>query len=69
MLVQGKGSPDGNYLLDLKEARPSSLAPYLKVKQPKWQSHAHRVVEVQHRLHAVSMAFLQPVLIDHNAYV
>lgn len=69
ILVQGKGSPDGNYLLDLKEARPSSLAPYLKVKQPKWKSHAHRVVEVQHRMQAVSMAFLQPVLIDHNAYV
>lgn len=69
ILVQGKGSPDGNYLLDLKEALPSSLAPYLKAKQPKWKSQAHRVVEVQRRIQAVSMAFLQPVLVDHTAYV
>ena len=31
ILVRGKGSPDGNYLLDLKEALPSSLTPYLKI--------------------------------------
>jgi uncharacterized protein (DUF2252 family) len=68
-LVRGKGSPDGNYLLDLKEALPSSLAPYLEVKQPKWKSQAHRVVEIQHRVQAVSMAFLQPVSIERTSYV
>lgn len=69
ILVQGKGSPDGNYLLDLKEALPSSLAPYLKVKQPKWSTQAQRVVEVQRRVQAVSMAFLQPVVIGRTSYV
>jgi uncharacterized protein (DUF2252 family) len=69
ILVQGKGSPHGNYLLDLKEARPSALAPYLKFKQPKWASHAHRIVEVQRRMQAVPMAFLQPVLVDHRPFV
>ena len=61
ILVQGKGSPDGNYLLDLKHALPSSLLPNLKVPQPKWKSEAHRVVALQRRSQAVSMAFLQPV--------
>lgn len=61
ILVQGKGSPDGNYLLDLKQAQPSSLLPRLKVAQPKWKSEAHRVVALQRRSQAVSMAFLQPV--------
>jgi uncharacterized protein (DUF2252 family) len=69
ILVHGKGSPDGNYLLDLKQALPSSLAPYLKVAQPKWQSQAQRVVTLQQRCQAVSMAFLQPVMLGKVSYV
>ena len=61
ILVQGKGSPDGNYLLDLKRALPSSLVPHLKLAQPRWKSDAHRAVELQCRQQAVSMAFLHPV--------
>ncbi|MFC3109364.1 DUF2252 domain-containing protein [Undibacterium arcticum] len=69
ILIQGKGSPDGNYLLDLKEALPSSLMPHLKVLQPKWKTEAHRVVELQRRSQAVSMAFLQPVVVGKTSYV
>jgi uncharacterized protein (DUF2252 family) len=38
ILVQGKGSPEGNYLLDLKYASPSCLAVHLEPKQPHWPS-------------------------------
>ena len=69
ILVQGKGSPDGNYLLDLKQALPSSLLPHLKVTQPKWKNEAQRVVAVQRRMQAVSMAFLQPVFFAENPCV
>ena len=69
LLVEGKGSPDGNYLLDLKQALPSSLVPYLDFKQPKWKSEAHRVVSLQRRVQAVSMAFLAPMFIDGVPYV
>jgi uncharacterized protein (DUF2252 family) len=69
ILVQGKGSPDGHYLLDLKRALPSSLVPHLKVAQPRWDTQAHRVVELQRRVQAVSMAFLQPVLVGQCPYV
>ena len=69
ILIQGKGSPDRNYLLDLKQARPSSLTPYLKAPQPKWKTEAHRVVGLQHRMQAVSMAFLQPVFFAESPYV
>ncbi|MDE2628654.1 MAG: DUF2252 domain-containing protein [Burkholderiales bacterium] len=69
ILVRGKGSPDGNYLLDLKQALPSSLAPHLKTPQPPWPTPAHRVVELQRRVQAVSMAFLQPVAMGGSAYV
>ncbi|MBV8124257.1 MAG: DUF2252 family protein, partial [Paucibacter sp.] len=69
MLVRGKGSPDGNYLLDLKQAAPSSLVPHLKVEQPRWKSEAHRVVSLQRRMQAVSMAFLQPVMLGQRGFI
>lgn len=69
VLVEGKGSPDGNYLLDLKAAQASSLEHRVKLKQPKWPTQAHRIVEVQRRLQAVSMAFLQPVEMNGQPYV
>jgi uncharacterized protein (DUF2252 family) len=62
ILVKGKAptksAPDGNYLLDLKVAMPSSLLPHVSLKQPSWPSEAHRVVALQQRMQAVSMAFL-----------
>jgi uncharacterized protein (DUF2252 family) len=69
ILIEGKGSPNGNYLLDLKQALPSSLVPHLKVAQPKWQDEAHRVVALQRRIQAVSVAFLQPVFVGEGPYV
>lgn len=69
LLVEGKGTPDGNYLLDLKASQSSSLLPHLKRKQPRWASEAHRVVAVQQRFQAVSMAFLQPVTLGEAPYV
>ena len=69
ILVKGKGSSDGNYLLDLKQATPSSLLPRLKNAQPVWESEAHRVVALQRRLQAVAMAFLQPVSVHQQAFV
>jgi uncharacterized protein (DUF2252 family) len=61
ILIAGKGAPDGLYLLDLKQSMPSQLALHLPELQPHWESEAHRVVELQKRMQAVSMAFLHPV--------
>lgn len=58
ILVQGKGGPDGNYLLDLKQAPASSLAPHLRQAQPAWATQAQRIVAVQDRMQAVTPAFL-----------
>jgi len=69
ILVEGKGSPDANYLLDLKQALPSCLIAHLKNKQPSWQTEASRVEAVQRRMQAISMAFLQPVVIGKTSYV
>lgn len=67
VLVEGKGSPDGNYLLDIKEAKPSAMVPHLArlgIEQPAWADEASRVVTVQKRMQAVDHAFLHPVKLD-----
>jgi uncharacterized protein (DUF2252 family) len=69
LLVEGKGSPDGNYLLDLKKALPSSLAPYNVWAQPKWKNEGDRIVTIQKRLQAIPTAFLHSVTIDKDAFV
>jgi uncharacterized protein (DUF2252 family) len=69
ILVEGKGSPDGNYLIDLKEALPSSVTPRVRTPQPKWQTEAQRVVEIQRRNQAVSQAFLHAVEFNQRSYV
>ena len=69
ILVEGKGSPDHNYLLDLKQAPGSSLQPYLQWSQPAWPTPAGRVVAVQRRVQAVSPAFLHAVTLAGKAFV
>ena len=69
VLIEGKGSPDGNYLLDLKNAMPSALAKNIKVRQPKWETEAHRVVDIERRMQSVSMAFLTAVKMDDKGYI
>ncbi|MEW9586903.1 DUF2252 domain-containing protein [Paraburkholderia sp. DGU8] len=69
ILVEGKGSPDGNYLLDLKEALPSAVSPHVKAPQPRWDTESARVVAVQQRAQAVSQAFLHAVEFNKRSYV
>ena len=69
VLVRGKGSPDGNYLLDLKQALPSSLQRRTPLDQPAWRTDAQRIVAVQRRMQAISMAFLHAVRIGPTSYV
>jgi len=69
LLVEGKGSPDHNFLLDLKEARASSLQPYVSIPQPHWTTEAERIVAIQKRIQGTSPALLFPVMIDKKAYV
>jgi uncharacterized protein (DUF2252 family) len=66
ILIQGKGYPQGFYLLDLKAARSSCLQPYLPTLQPLWASEAHRIVEVQSRIQESPPAMLN-VLTDPNS--
>ncbi|MBY0233886.1 MAG: DUF2252 domain-containing protein, partial [Burkholderiaceae bacterium] len=69
LLVAGKGGPDGQYLLDLKQAMPSALQPFSPAAQPAWADEAQRIVALQRRLQAVPVAFLQPVRFKQQAFV
>ena len=61
LLVEGKGSSDQNYLLDLKEACPSSLSPYLKLPQPAWKNEAERVITICSWFQEASPALLDAI--------
>jgi uncharacterized protein (DUF2252 family) len=56
-------------LIDMKEAEPSSLSPYLPVPQPAWASEAHRVVAIQDRMQNVSPALLGITSFKGVAYI
>jgi uncharacterized protein (DUF2252 family) len=69
ILVRGRGGLDGNFLLDLKVAPGSALAPYVPTMQPAWQTEAERVVAVQKRMQAISPAFLSALSVGSQSYV
>ncbi len=60
----------GKYLLvDMKQARPSSVAPYVGIPQPHWQSEAERVVAIQQRMQNVSPSLLSHSLFKDEPYL
>ncbi len=69
ILVRGKGSPNGNYLLDMKLASESSAGKRLARVQPPWKSQAARVVAIQQRAQAIAPAFLTSVRYDGEDFV
>jgi len=69
VLIEGGGSPDKNRLLDVKEARPSSIEPYVGCRQPEtFPTPAHRIVEAQKQLQAGPAIGLAPLQIGGRAF-
>jgi uncharacterized protein (DUF2252 family) len=63
-LIEGDGSPNDNYLLDLKEARPSALAPLVRklaLSQPDWPNEAARIIAIKERVLSTPPALLAAV--------
>lgn len=69
ILVEGNGSPDQNYLLDLKLSRSSSLQPYTPCSQPNWRSEAARIVAIQDRAQESPPALLEALTLENRSYV
>ena len=58
-----------HYLLDLKEARHSTLAPFATLPQPVWNTEAERVVGIQSRVNNVLPTLLNVVVLDNQSFV
>lgn len=69
LLVEGKGSPDRNSLLDFKAELDSSLHPYLPVRQPHWPNAAARCVAIQQWVQGIPPALLSAIEMDGRSYV
>ena len=69
VLVCGTGGIDGNYLLDVKEAKASSMAVHLAVPQPRWRNEAERIVAIQTRVQAASPALLSAMHVGGKPFV
>lgn len=61
---------DEDYILvEMKQAVASSLAPFVKIKQPKWESHAQRLVDIQKRMQNVPPALLATTTFKDDHYL
>lgn len=69
VLVEGKGKPDGHYLLDIKEAVMPSAFQFLKLKQPRWENQAVRLIGIQDRVQAASPAYFNPIKVGKKWFV
>jgi uncharacterized protein (DUF2252 family) len=69
ILVEGKGSPDHNYILDFKQAQKSSLEFYLTQNQPQWSSQAARIVAIEQWMQGIPPALLGVVIDEEKSYV
>jgi uncharacterized protein (DUF2252 family) len=56
-------------LLDMKQARPSSVMPYLHVQQLQWENEAARVIGVQQRMQNVPAALLSTTVFRGESYI
>ena len=72
VLVEGRGSPNGNFLLDLKIAPASSiawLANQRQPKQPAWKSQAERIVTMQRLIQSIPTAHIAALDNGDKSYV
>lgn len=68
-LLKGKRDPNKFLLVEMKQARPSSLAPYVKVPQPQWTSEAERIVSIQQRMQNIPPALLSHTMFDSEPFL
>jgi uncharacterized protein (DUF2252 family) len=69
VLLTGEGSPDRNYLLDLKYQPQPAIASYLKTPQPNWSDTATRVATVQKLVQPMPPALLNSITIGDRSYL
>ncbi len=68
-LIEKIGDRHKHMLIDMKQSTPSSLAPFIKVPQPPWESEAQRMVTVQKIMQNVPPAQLSTLYFAGEHYL
>ncbi|MEH3112405.1 DUF2252 domain-containing protein [Pedobacter terrae] len=68
-LLKSTRKRDRYLLMDMKQAYPSSIAPYSNIPQPKWENEAQRIVSIQKRMQHVSASLLSTATFKGEDYV
>src|ERR1700744_5262671 len=68
-LLKSTNTKNKYLLLDMKQARASSVQPYLPVQQLAWESEAARVIGVQQRMQNVPAALLSTTVFREESFI
>jgi uncharacterized protein (DUF2252 family) len=68
-LLKSTNTKDHYLLLDMKECRASSVLPYTPIQQLQWESHAHRVTQIQKRMQYAPAALLSTTIFRDVPYL
>ena len=68
-LLKSTNTKNKYLLLDMKQARASSVQPYLPVQQLAWETEAARVIGVQQRMQNVPAALLSTTVFRDESYI
>ncbi len=68
-LLQSTNRISKYMLVEMKQELPSSLAPYISVPQPVWETEAVRIVRIQERMQNVSPALLGYTAFQGDVYI
>lgn len=68
-LLKSTNTKNKYLLLDMKQARPSSLLPFVQVQQLLWETEAHRITAIQRRMQNVPSALLSTTVFRSEPYV
>jgi len=68
-LLKSTNTKNHYLLLDMKEARPSSVKPYVPVQQLAWTTEADRVIGIQQRMQNTPAALLSTTVFRNDPYI
>ncbi len=68
-LLKSTNTKNKYLFVDMKQALPSSLLPYIKVKQLQWDSEADRVISIQKRMQYVSSSLLSTTTFRGESFI
>lgn len=69
LLLKSTNLKEQYLVVDMKQSRASSLAPYVPFAQPEWPSESERILAVQQRMQNISPALLSTTVFKGDTYV